>query len=72
LWSMLEDVERRRITDELGNARFIRNLLEKAAEARDVRVMTASAEPEPADLVTIRDAGLQRAFAELTSQLRLR
>jgi len=70
LWSMLEDVERRRITDELGNARFIRNLLEKAAEARDVRVMTASAEPEPADLVTIRDAGLQRAFAELTSQLR--
>ena len=70
LWSMLEDVGRRRLTDELGNARFIRNLLAQAAEARDVRVMTASAEPEPADLVTIRAGDLQRAFAELTSQLR--
>jgi SpoVK/Ycf46/Vps4 family AAA+-type ATPase len=70
LWSMLEDVGRRRLTDELGNARFICNLLGSAAEARDVRVMTASAEPEPADLVTIRVGDLQRAFAELTSQLR--
>jgi SpoVK/Ycf46/Vps4 family AAA+-type ATPase len=70
LWSMLEDVGRRRLTDELGNARFLRNLVDKAAEARDVRVMTASAEPEPADLVTIRAADLQRAFAEVTSQLR--
>jgi SpoVK/Ycf46/Vps4 family AAA+-type ATPase len=69
LWSMLDDVGRRRLTDELGNARFIGSLLEKAAQARDVRVMTASAEPEPADLVTIRAADLQRAFAELTSQL---
>jgi SpoVK/Ycf46/Vps4 family AAA+-type ATPase len=70
LWSMLEDVGRRRLTDELGNARFLGNLVDKAAEARDVRVMTASAEPEPADLVTIRAADLQRAFAEVTSQLR--
>jgi SpoVK/Ycf46/Vps4 family AAA+-type ATPase len=70
LWNTLEDVGRRRLTDELGNARFIRNLLEKAAKARDIRVMTASAEPEPADLVTIGDADLRRAFAELTSQLR--
>ena len=58
------------LTAELGNARFLRNLVDKAAEARDVRVMTASAEPEPADLVTIRAADLQRAFAEVTSQLR--
>lgn len=70
LWSMLQDVGHRRLTDELGNAWFVRNLLDKASQARDVRVMTASAEPEPADLVTIRDADLQRAFAELTSQLR--
>jgi SpoVK/Ycf46/Vps4 family AAA+-type ATPase len=70
LWRMLEDVGRRRLTDELGNAWLIRNLVEKAAQARDVRVMTASTEPEPADLVTIRPADLQSAFAELTSQLR--
>jgi SpoVK/Ycf46/Vps4 family AAA+-type ATPase len=70
LWSMLQDVARRRLTDELGNARFLRDLLEQAAEARDVRVMTASPEPEPADLVTIQAADLQRAFAELTSRIR--
>ena len=39
LWRMLEEVGRRRITDELGNGRFVRNLLEKAGQARDVRVM---------------------------------
>jgi SpoVK/Ycf46/Vps4 family AAA+-type ATPase len=70
LWRMLEDVGRRRLTDELGNGRFIRSLLEKAGQARDVRVMTGGAEPEAADLVTIRPGDLQRAFAELTSRLR--
>jgi SpoVK/Ycf46/Vps4 family AAA+-type ATPase len=70
LWRMLEDVGRRRLTDELGNGRFIRSLLEKAGQARDVRVMTGGAEPEPEDLVTIQAGDLQRAFAELTSRLR--
>ena len=70
LWRMLEDVGRRRLTDELGNGRFIRSLLEKAGQARDVRVMTAGAEPGPEDLVTIQAGDLQRAFAELTSRLR--
>src|SRR5579875_2170940 len=70
LWRMLEDVGRRRLTDELGNGRFIRSLLEKAGQARDVRVMTGGAEPEPEDLVTIQSGDLQRAFAELTSRLR--
>jgi SpoVK/Ycf46/Vps4 family AAA+-type ATPase len=70
LWRMLEDVGRRRLTDELGNGRFIRSLLEKAGQARDVRVMTAGAEPGPEDLVTIHAGDLQRAFAELTSRLR--
>jgi SpoVK/Ycf46/Vps4 family AAA+-type ATPase len=70
LWRMLEDVGRRRLTDELGNGRFIRNLLEKAGQARDVRVMTGGAEPEPEDLVTIQPGDLTRAFAELTSRLR--
>jgi SpoVK/Ycf46/Vps4 family AAA+-type ATPase len=70
LWRMLEDVGRRRLTDELGNGRFIRSLLEKAGQARDVRVMTAGAEPGPEELVTIEAGDLQRAFAELTSRLR--
>ena len=70
LWRMLEDVGRRRLTDELGNGRFIRSLLEKAGQARDVRVMTTGAEPGPEELVTIQAGDLQRAFAELTSRLR--
>ncbi|HEX3751060.1 MAG TPA: AAA family ATPase [Streptosporangiaceae bacterium] len=70
LWRMLEDVGRRRLTDELGNGRFIRSLLEKAGQARDVRVMTGGTEPGPEDLVTIEAGDLQRAFAELTSRLR--
>src|SRR6185437_4494299 len=37
---MMEDVGRRRLIDELGNGRFVRNLLEKARQARDVRVMS--------------------------------
>lgn len=70
LWRMLEDVGRRQLTDELGNGRFIRSLLEKAGQARDVRVMTGGTEPAPEDLVTIEAGDLQRAFAELTSRLR--
>ncbi len=70
LWRTLEEVGRRRITDELGNGRFVRSLLEKAGQARDVRVMTGPAEPAPEDLVTIRAGDLEQAFAELTSLLR--
>jgi SpoVK/Ycf46/Vps4 family AAA+-type ATPase len=70
LWRTLEEVGRRRMADELGNGRFVRSLLEKAGQARDVRVMTGSAEPAAQDLVTIRAHDLERAFAELTSRLR--
>ena len=70
LWRMLEDVGRRKLADELGNARFVRSLLEKAGRARDVRVMTAPAEPSPADLVTLRGSDLTRAFSELTTRYR--
>jgi SpoVK/Ycf46/Vps4 family AAA+-type ATPase len=70
LWRTLEEVGRRRITDELGNGRFVRSLLEKAGQARDVRIMTGLAEPAREDLVTIRAADLEQAFAELTSRLR--
>ena len=42
LWRLFEDVGRRRMADELGNGRFVRSLLEKAGQARDVRVMAAA------------------------------
>src|SRR6202043_1611414 len=58
------------IADELGNGRFIRSLLEKAGQARDVRVMTGTTEPAPKDLVTIRGNDLEQAYGELTSRLR--
>jgi SpoVK/Ycf46/Vps4 family AAA+-type ATPase len=70
LCRMLEDVGRRRITDELGNGRFVRTLLEKAGQARDVRVMGAGGDPAAEDLITIDGDDLERAFAELTSRLR--
>ncbi len=70
LWRILDEVGRRRITDELGNGRFVRTLLEKAGQARDVRVMGGGGDPAAEDLITIGDADLEKAFAELTSRLR--
>jgi SpoVK/Ycf46/Vps4 family AAA+-type ATPase len=70
LWRMFEDVGRRRIGDELGNGRFVRSLIEKAGQARDVRVMSGTVEPDADALVTITSADLQRAYAELTARLR--
>jgi SpoVK/Ycf46/Vps4 family AAA+-type ATPase len=70
LWRTFEEVGRRRIADELGNGRFVRSLLEKAGQARDVRVMTGTPQPAAKDLVTIRGADLEQAYAELTSRLR--
>ena len=70
LWRVLDEVSRRRITDELGNGRFVRTLLEKAGQARDVRVMGGGGDPRAEDLITIGAADLDRAFSELTSRLR--
>jgi len=70
LWRMFEDVGRRRLGDELGNGRFVRSLLEKAGQARDVRVMGTGAEPSAADLVTLRGGDLEQAFTELTTRFR--
>jgi SpoVK/Ycf46/Vps4 family AAA+-type ATPase len=67
---MMEDVGRRRLADELGNGRFVRNLLEKAGQVRDVRVMARTANPGPAELLTLEAADLERAFTELTSRFR--
>ncbi len=70
LWRLFEDVGRRRIIDELGNGRFVRSLLEKAGQARDVRVMAGEAEPSSADLVTLRAGDVEHAFTELTTRFR--
>lgn len=70
LWRILDEVGRRRITDELGNGRFVRTLLEKAGQARDVRVMSGGGDPRAEDLITIGATDLERAFSELTSRLR--
>jgi SpoVK/Ycf46/Vps4 family AAA+-type ATPase len=70
LWRMFEDVGRRRLGDELGNGRFVRSLLERAGQARDVRVMGSLADPAAADLVTLRGGDLEQAYTELTSRYR--
>jgi SpoVK/Ycf46/Vps4 family AAA+-type ATPase len=70
LWRVFEEIDRRRITDELGNGRFVRSLMEKAGQARDVRVMRPLSNPAPAELVTVRSADVEHAYAELTSRLR--
>ncbi len=70
LWRMMEDIGRRRLADELGNGRFVRSLLEKAGEARDVRVMADGAEPTATELVTLEGSDLERAGAELTARFR--
>jgi len=70
LYSRFEEVARRRIADELGNGRFVRSLVEKAGQARDVRVMRNTGDPSPEDLVTIRGGDLEEAYSELTSRLR--
>jgi SpoVK/Ycf46/Vps4 family AAA+-type ATPase len=67
---MFEEVGRRRLADELGNGRFVRSLLAKAGQRRDVRVMAQAAEPSQSELVTLRGADLEQAFAELTTRFR--
>jgi SpoVK/Ycf46/Vps4 family AAA+-type ATPase len=70
LRQLLDDVGRRQMTDELGNGRFVRTLMEKAGQARDVRVMATVRDPAPEDLITVDGTDLRKAFAELTSRLR--
>ncbi|GAB3447869.1 hypothetical protein GCM10027570_20770 [Streptomonospora sediminis] len=58
--------------DDLGNGRFVRSLVEKAAEARDVRVVTSGGPehpPGPEDLVTVRASDIATAFDGLTARL---
>ena len=70
LREMLEEVDRRRLTDELGNGRFVRSLLARAGQQRDVRVMASEAEPTAAELVILRADDFRRAYADLTTRFR--
>ncbi|MFI6321854.1 AAA family ATPase [Nonomuraea sp. NPDC050556] len=70
LLGLFEDVQRRGLVDELGNARFVRSLVEAAAQARDVRVVGAGGTPTTEDLVTTTTADLTKAFNELTARFR--
>jgi SpoVK/Ycf46/Vps4 family AAA+-type ATPase len=70
LYRKFEEVGRRRLTDDLGNGRFVRSLIEKAGQARDVRVITSTTNTAEQDLLTIRAQDLEQGYAELTSRLR--
>ncbi|NUR85726.1 MAG: AAA family ATPase, partial [Nonomuraea sp.] len=70
LLGLFEDVQRRGLVDELGNARFVRSLVEAAAQARDVRVVGAGGTPTTEDLVTTTTADVTKAFNELTARFR--
>jgi SpoVK/Ycf46/Vps4 family AAA+-type ATPase len=70
LREIFDEVGRRRLADELGNGRFVRSLLAKAGQQRDVRVMGGPAEPTPTELVTLRGEDLKLAYAELTTRFR--
>ena len=67
---IFEEVGRRRLADELGNGRFVRSLLTKAGQHRDVRVMAGPGEPSSADLVTLRGSDIDLAYTELTARFR--
>jgi SpoVK/Ycf46/Vps4 family AAA+-type ATPase len=70
LRKLFEEIARRRLADELGNGRFVRSLLAKAGQHRDVRVMAGPVEPSPAALVTLRAEDIEPAYAELTARFR--
>ncbi|MBP2706607.1 AAA family ATPase [Microbispora sp. RL4-1S] len=70
LRGLYEDVRRRGLVDELGNARFARSLAEAAAQARDVRVVSAGGAPTGADLVTVTPEDVLKAFNEITARFR--
>ncbi|MFG1820986.1 AAA family ATPase [Microbispora bryophytorum] len=67
---LFEDVERRGLVDDLGNARFARSLAEAAAQARDVRVVSAGGSPRGEDLVTVAADDVTKAFNEITARYR--
>jgi hypothetical protein len=53
--------------DELGNARFIRTVLESAGKHRDLRLFHSPGVPSDLDLVTLDGPDLRTAIQEILS-----
>ena len=70
LCRVFDEVGRRQLADELGNGRFVRSLVARAGQRRDVRVMTAPGEPTSDELITLHGEDFEVAYAELTSRFR--
>src|SRR5215469_2019457 len=70
LRDIFAEIGRRRLADELGNGRFVRDLLARAGQQRDVRVMAGETDPTPAELTTLTGEDVRRAYAELTTRFR--
>lgn len=67
-----EQAAQRGVVDDLGNGRFVRSLVEKSAEARDVRVVTTgegAARLDRYELVTVRADDIATAYDQLTRRL---
>ncbi len=67
---IFDEIGRRQLADELGNGRFVRSLVAKAGQRRDVRVMAGPGEPTPAALVTLHGEDVELAYTELTARFR--
>jgi type VII secretion ATPase EccA len=67
---LFDEIGRRRLADELGNGRFVRSLLAKAGQQRDVRVMAGPTEPTATELVRLHGQDIELAYAELTARFR--
>jgi SpoVK/Ycf46/Vps4 family AAA+-type ATPase len=67
---IFEEIGRRRLADDLGNGRFVRSLLAKAGQQRDVRVMAGPTEPTATELVRLHGQDIELAYAELTARFR--
>jgi len=72
----IEETVARAWIDELGNGRFVRNIYEKAARNRDLRLFdltaTSSESPDNEQLSTIEDVDVGPAIADILAPLRSR
>ncbi|WBQ05693.1 AAA family ATPase [Kribbella sp. CA-293567] len=67
LTAVLEQVTANGRIDELGNARFIRTILESAAKHRDLRIFNSPGIPTDEALTTLDGPDLEAAVAEILS-----
>jgi len=76
LTAAIDEALRKGWIDELGNGRFVRNLLEGACRRRDLRVFdltaTAGREPDNTELATIEEVDVTAAAEDTLGPLRRR